>query len=60
MGWGVPIPDPSWGNILNEGKAVIYKAWWMIVFPGIFTALTVLGLNVFGDGLRDVLDPHTN
>jgi len=60
LGVGVPIPDPSWGNILNEGKAVIYKAWWMIVFPGIFTALTVLGLNVFGDGLRDVLDPHTN
>ena len=60
LGVGVPIPDPSWGNILNEGKADIYKAWWMIVFPGIFTALTVLGLNVFGDGLRDVLDPHTN
>ncbi len=60
LGVGVPIPDPSWGNILNEGKAVIYKAWWMIVYPGIFTALTVLGLNVFGDGLRDVLDPHTN
>ena len=38
LGVGVPIPDPSWGNILNEGKAVIYKAWWMIVFPGIFTA----------------------
>ena len=35
---GVPVPEPSWGNILNEGKEVIYKAWWMILFPGLFTA----------------------
>ena len=60
LGVGVPAPDPSWGNILYDGKAVIHKAWWMIVYPGIFTAATVLGLNIFGDGLRDVLDPHTN
>lgn len=57
LGAGVPAPAPSWGNILNEGKNVIYNAWWMIVFPGIFTALSVLGLNLFGDGIRDVLDP---
>lgn len=60
LGVGVPLPEPSWGNILYEGKAVIHKAWWMIVYPGLFTAVTVLGLNIFGDGLRDVLDPHTN
>lgn len=60
LGVGVPQPEPSWGNILYDGKAVIYKAWWMIIFPGAATALTVLGLNIFGDGLRDVLDPHTN
>lgn len=60
LGVGVPLPAPSWGNILYEGKAVIQKAWWMIVYPGAFTAITVLGLNIFGDGLRDVLDPHTN
>ena len=60
LGVGVPQPEPSWGNILYDGKAVIHKAWWMIVYPGIATALTVLGLNIFGDGLRDVLDPHTN
>lgn len=41
-----------------EGKTVIYKAWWMIVFPGIITAVSVLGLNMLGDGLRDVIDPH--
>lgn len=59
LGVGVPLPSPSWGNILYEGKAVIQKAWWMIVYPGVFTAVTVLGLNIFGDGLRDLLDPQT-
>ena len=43
-----------------EGKDVIYNAWWMIVYPAVFTALTVFGLNLFGDGLRDLLDPRTN
>ena len=60
LGVGVPVPEPSWGNILNEGKEVIYKAWWLILFPGLFTAISVLGLNIFGDGLRDFLDPHSN
>ena len=60
IGVGVPAPQPSWGNILNEGKLVINSGWWLIIFPGLFTALAVLGLNIFGDGLRDVLDPHTN
>lgn len=59
LGVGVPVPTPSWGNILMEGKTVIYKAWWMIVFPGVITAVSVLGLNMLGDGLRDVIDPHT-
>lgn len=59
MGVGVPAPAPSWGNILNEGKNVIYKAWWMVVFPGSFTALSVLGLNLLGDGIRDLLDPRS-
>ena len=60
LGAGVPAPNPSWGNILYDGKAVIFKAWWMTVFPGIFIVLSVLGLNMFGDGLRDLLDPHTS
>ncbi len=60
LGAGVPASVPSWGSILNEGMANIYVAWWMIIFPGIFTALTVLGLNLLGDGLRDFLDPLTN
>lgn len=60
LGVGVPAPDPSWGNILYDGKLVIFNAWWMTFFPGIAIVLSVLGLNLFGDGLRDLLDPHTN
>lgn len=60
LGAGVPAPAPSWGNILSDGKMVIFQAWWMTVFPGITIILSVLGLNLFGDGLRDLLDPHTN
>ena len=60
LGVGVPVPTPSWGNILSEGKTYIYNCWWIIVFPGVTMALTVLGLNLLGDGIRDVLDPMTN
>lgn len=60
LGVGIPVPTPSWGNILSDGKTYIYNCWWMIVFPGVTMALTVLGLNLFGDGIRDVLDPMTN
>lgn len=60
LGAGVPAPDPSWGNILYDGKLVIFNAWWMTVFPGIMIVLSVLGLNLLGDGLRDLIDPHTN
>lgn len=58
LGAGVPAPDPSWGNILSDGKEVIYNAWWMIVFPGIALILSVLSINLLGDGLRDYIDPH--
>ena len=61
LGVGIPVPTPSWGNILNEGKALLSQsAWWMLLFPGLFLAIGVLGLNIFGDGLRDMLDPRTN
>jgi ABC-type dipeptide/oligopeptide/nickel transport systems, permease components len=61
LGAGVPSPIPSWGSILNEGKKQIFSnSWWMIAYPGIFTGISVLGLNLFGDGLRDFLDPLTN
>ena len=60
LGVGVPAPQPSWGNILSEGREVITKAWWMVIYPGLATAVAVMGTNIFGDGLRDILDPHTN
>ncbi|WP_042454695.1 ABC transporter permease [Neobacillus dielmonensis] len=60
LGAGVPAPDPSWGNILSDGKDVIYTAWWMTVFPGLFIILSVLGLNLLGDGLRDLIDPQSS
>lgn len=59
LGAGIPEPQPSWGNILQASKLVINKAWWMTVFPGILLILSVLGLNLLGDGLRDFLDPRT-
>ncbi|OBR68978.1 peptide ABC transporter permease [Paenibacillus oryzae] len=58
LGAGIPAPEPSWGNILQASKLVIYKAWWMVVFPGVAIVLSVLSLNLLGDGLRDWLDPR--
>lgn len=60
LGAGVPQPVPSLGNMLYEAKMYIFNAWWMTIFPGIFMVLTVLGLNLFGDGLRDIFDPSSN
>lgn len=59
LGAGIPAPEPSWGNILQAGKLVIYKAWWMVLMPAVFIVLAVLSLNLLGDGLRDFLDPRT-
>jgi ABC-type dipeptide/oligopeptide/nickel transport system permease subunit len=58
LGLGVQPPQPSWGSMLNDGRSVIYRAYWMAVFPGIAIAILVLGFNLLGDGLRDVLDPR--
>jgi peptide/nickel transport system permease protein len=57
VGLGVPGPDPSWGNILADGRDYISQAPWITIFPGLAITLTVLGFNLLGDGLRDVLDP---
>ncbi|MDR0925746.1 MAG: ABC transporter permease [Hungatella sp.] len=59
LGAGIPAPLASWGNILQASKLVINKAWWMAVFPGGMLILSVLSLNLLGDGLRDFLDPRT-
>lgn len=58
VGAGAPPPTPSWGNILSEGRLYMQSAPWITIFPGLAIALTVLGLNLAGDGLRDVLDPR--
>ena len=58
IGVGPPPPTPSWGNIIADGRSYIPEAPWISLFPGIAIALTVLGLNLLGDGLRDVLDPR--
>jgi peptide/nickel transport system permease protein len=58
LGAGVPPEIPTWGNMLHEGVPLMAAAWWMSVFPGIAIAVTVLGLNQLGDGLRDCLDPR--
>lgn len=58
IGLGVPQPEPSWGNILYDGRQYMLEAPWITVFPGVAIAVTVLGLNLLGDGLRDYLDPR--
>ena len=57
LGAGIPIPAPSWGGMLKEARSYVYNGWWMVVFPAIFTGLSVLSFNLFGDGLRDLIDP---
>ncbi|MDQ6993773.1 MAG: ABC transporter permease [Mariprofundus sp.] len=57
LGLGVQPPDPSWGNILTEGKDNIQIAWWLSMFPGLAILVTVLGYNLLGEGLRDYFDP---
>ena len=49
---------PSWGNVLAEGRAVFQRAPWTIIAPGLFLAMTVMAVNLLGDGLRDRLDPR--
>ncbi len=58
LGIGVQPPYPSWGGMLAESRQEILLHWWMCAFPGAAIAFTVLGFNLLGDGLRDVLDPR--
>ncbi|MEM9549966.1 MAG: ABC transporter permease [Pseudomonadota bacterium] len=58
LGAGIPPEIPSWGNIMSEGRTFFQLTPWIIFFPGICLALTVLAVNVIGDGLRDTLDPR--
>lgn len=58
LGVGVPPPTPTWGGILGDGRAYIDTAWWIALFPGLAIMITVLGVNLLGDWLRDYLDPR--
>jgi peptide/nickel transport system permease protein len=58
FGLGTQPPDPSWGRMLSEGRAYLGQAPWMGIFPGLAIMVAVLGFNLLGDGLRDVLDPR--
>ncbi len=58
LGLGVQPPDPSWGNILLDGKDVLTNAPWLSLFPGLAIFITVLGYNLLGESLRDILDPR--
>ena len=58
LGAGIPTEIPSWGNIMAEGRQAFQIAPWVILFPGLCVAVTVLAINLLGDGLRDTLDPR--
>ena len=58
LGLGVQPPAPTWGGMLADGRVYITTAWWLATFPGLAILVTVLGINLFGDGLRDTLDPR--
>ena len=57
LGIGVQPPTPSWGNILTQAKECIEVAWWLSLFPGLAIFFTVIGYNLIGEGLRDILNP---
>lgn len=58
LGMGPPPPAPTWGNVIADGRDYLREAPWICLFPGLAISITVLGLNLMGDGLRDLLDPR--
>jgi peptide/nickel transport system permease protein/nickel transport system permease protein len=60
LGFGAVSPTPEWGLMLNEGRAYMQSAPWLMIFPGLAIFITVVVFNMLGDGLRDILDPRSN
>jgi peptide/nickel transport system permease protein len=61
LGLGIPPPTPSWGSMLSgEGRVYMYTAWWLLFFPTLVLSLAVFGINMFGDALRDWIDPRSH
>jgi peptide/nickel transport system permease protein len=59
LGFGIPPPDPSWGGMISgTGRAYMYEAPWIAIYPGLALAIVVYGINMFGDAVRDLLDPR--
>jgi peptide/nickel transport system permease protein len=58
LGLGVQPPTPTWGNLIADGRDLLYTAWWVSTFPGVMLSLAVIGINIIGDWLRDTLDPR--
>ena len=58
LGFGVPPPTASWGEVLKQSQSYVDFAWWLVLFPGIAVFVTVVGFNLVGDGLRDAMDPR--
>jgi ABC-type dipeptide/oligopeptide/nickel transport system permease subunit len=58
LGLGIPPPTPTWGNMLAGALTSLVPHWWLVLFPGLAITITVLAFNLFGDGIRDALDPR--
>lgn len=58
LGLGVPPEIPTWGSMLADGRTYISTSWWLALFPGLCIFFTVLGINMLGDGMRDIFDPR--
>ncbi len=58
LGVGIPPPTPTWGNMLAGSLTSLVPHWWLVIFPGVAITITVLAFNLFGDGIRDTLDPR--
>jgi peptide/nickel transport system permease protein len=58
LGVGVQPPTPSWGSMISDGRHYLATAWWLATVPGLAITIAMLGINLFGDGLRDLLDPR--
>ncbi|MEJ5228987.1 MAG: nickel transporter permease [Pseudothermotoga sp.] len=58
LGLGAQPPTPEWGAIVSDGRSYLVQQWWISTFPGLFIAVVVLGFNLLGDGIRDILDPR--
>ena len=58
LGLGIQPPDPAWGSMVASGRDYLLKAWWVSTFPGVAILMLVVSINVFGEGLRDILDPR--